>query len=98
MMPKTIGRMPSCRTRYIGRMLATISDDTSVNRLVRPSAQTVELTAGSQRVFGLLIARAVVCRRSEQVEELRRVRANSPAQSTAYIRVSGRDSPPIQQG
>ena len=35
--------MPSCSTRYIGRTLATISDETSVNRLVKPSAQTVGL-------------------------------------------------------
>src|SRR5688500_6334160 len=46
MTPKANGCIPSCRTRYIGRMLATISDDTSVSRLVKPSAQTVGLTAG----------------------------------------------------
>src|SRR4051794_29810051 len=43
MMPNATGLIPSCSTRYIGSTLATISDDTSVRRLVKPSAQTVGL-------------------------------------------------------
>ncbi len=35
---------PSVTTRYSGRMVATISDETSVNMLVRPSRITVRLT------------------------------------------------------
>src|SRR6185436_13626365 len=44
MSPKAAGCMPSCSTRYIGRMLATISEEMSVKRLVKPRAQTVRLT------------------------------------------------------
>src|SRR6476659_7363254 len=43
MMPKATGLIPSCSTRYIGSTLATISDETSVRRLVKPRAKTVGL-------------------------------------------------------
>src|SRR5919108_2534980 len=51
MIPKVAGEMCNCSTRYIGKTLATISDETSVKKLVKPSAQTVGLTAGRMRDF-----------------------------------------------
>src|SRR6478736_387886 len=75
--------MPSCRTRYIGRTLAIISEEMSVNRLVSPSAQTVALTAGSQRrdESGACRVRGHVA----QAEQLRCVRERRPVQSIAYM-------------
>src|SRR5262245_6742028 len=75
-MPNANGCMPSCSTRYIGRMLAIISDEMSVNRLVNPRAHTVPLTAGSQP------ARAPG---DAWVAVRFRVRASSVDQSMAYM-------------
>src|SRR4029453_7367507 len=88
MTPKARGRIPSSRTRYIGRMLATISDETSVSRLVMPRAQTVRWTTGTSdwRRAALLSV--------ETTGPVRDGRVSRPAQSIAYIKVSQRRGEP----
>src|SRR6188768_3777752 len=82
MTPKANGCIPSCSTRYIGSTLATISDEMSVKRLVRPSAHTVPLTDGSS--FDVF-ARGAECGHPAQAEQLRWVRVIRLVQSMAYI-------------
>src|SRR6185437_3999892 len=45
MTPKASGVKPPTETRYSGRMVTTISEEMSVNRLVSPSRKTVRGTA-----------------------------------------------------
>ena len=45
MTPKASGVKPPTYTRYSGRMVTTISEEMSVNRLVSPSRKTVRGTA-----------------------------------------------------
>src|SRR5215467_13357685 len=48
-MPNWIGVNLRKKTRYIGRMVLTISDEMSVKRLVSPRLTTFRLTAGQAR-------------------------------------------------